>query len=112
MVSAVELLQAWTLWRANHPTLGDGEAIEQFLAQWQLPRAPVVFCESSSAGGLAVWHLRQLSDAGPKYGGGLDTPSLCGRVKPPYGWDLEVAVTERHLLTACPACVAAFRARP
>jgi len=27
---------------------------------------------------VAVYHIRVLSDAGPRYGDGADTPSLCG----------------------------------
>jgi hypothetical protein len=53
------------------------------------------FCESVAATGRGKWHLRYLTDAGPKYGGGIDTPSLCGHVKD--GWDLEVEITQFHL---------------
>ena len=76
------------------------------------------FCESVT--GIGPWHLRQLSDAGRKCGGGIDTPSLCGLVhpvgstkpdgKPGFGgWDLEVPVSERLLQGACRKCVAAYR---
>jgi hypothetical protein len=49
------------------------------------------FCESSGAGSLQPWHIRKLSEKGKKCGGGIDTPSLCGRVdqKNWGGWDLE-----------------------
>lgn len=66
-------------------------------------------CEPSQAAAMAKWHVRKLSDAGPKYGGGIDTPSLCKKVQPwgepvpgkKYkgygGWDLEVRITQHHL---------------
>ncbi len=34
--------------------------------------------------------MRVLTDKGPKFGGGVDTPSLCGRVGVGLGWDLNV----------------------
>lgn len=74
-------------------------------------------CESSQAAPKAKWHIRRLGNAGPKYGGGIDTPSLCGRVRPwgdpipgkKYkgygGWDLEIRITEHHLQNnVCPEC--------
>ncbi len=72
-----------------------------------------VFCESVT--GIGPWHIRMLSVAGPKYGGGIDTPALCGLVKPlgaggVGGWDLEVLITEHHLGHACPRCVELYRA--
>jgi hypothetical protein len=76
------------------------------------------FCESVSAGGASRWHVRKLDAAGLKLGGGITTPSLCGRVRPmgqPYpgepkrkgvgGWDLRVEITEDRLMrSACPSC--------
>jgi hypothetical protein len=42
--------------------------------------------------------------------GGVDTPSLCGHVKPERGgWDVNVKITEHHLSHACPKCVEAYR---
>ena len=38
------------------------------------------FCESVT--GIGPWHIRQLSPAGKKTGGGIDSPSLCGRIYP------------------------------
>jgi len=58
------------------------------------------FCESVHAGPLAAWHIRKLTDQGQKFGGGIDTPSLCGRVRPPpksNGWDLKVPIDEMTL---------------
>ena len=64
------------------------------------------FCESVHAGPLAPWHIRKLSDTGLKLRGGIDTPSLCGRVRPfgdesgehrgTGGWDLRVRILPRH----------------
>jgi len=54
---------------------------------------PLSFCETGFAMS-APWHLRRLSDAGPKYGGGADTPALCGRK---VAWDIDVPVTPERL---------------
>lgn len=68
------------------------------------------FCESVFAGPLAPWHIRVLSDRGAFYGGGIDTPSLCDRVRPfgdgkgHGGWDVRVEITDGHLKHACSAC--------
>lgn len=63
------------------------------------------FCESVHAGPSSAWHLRWLTEAGPKFGGGIDTPSLCGSARSPYGWDLEVAITSLHIQMACKHCL-------
>ena len=66
------------------------------------------FCESVHAGPLSLWHLRKLTEVGKKLGGGIDTPSLCGRVK--RGWDLEVDINEFHIANnTCPDCRAEYR---
>ena len=62
------------------------------------------FCESVHAGNLSPWHLRRLTDQGMKLPGGIDTSSLCGRVKSPYGWDLNVPVSLTHP-SACKECL-------
>jgi hypothetical protein len=65
------------------------------------------FCEPSHAGPLARWCVRPLTEKGRKLGGGVDTPSLCGRVDPAKGggWDLsakcEVSADHPHM---CPRC--------
>lgn len=62
------------------------------------------FCESVAATGYDNWHLRLLTGVGPKYGGGIDTPSLCGHVI--MGWDLEVPLNAHHLeKSTCPSCL-------
>lgn len=60
------------------------------------------FCESIHAGSLSLWHIRKLTEAGPKFGGGIDTPSLCGHVT--KGWDLKVEINLAHLKSCCPEC--------
>ena len=66
------------------------------------------FCESVSAGPRSLWHIRLLSGAGRKLGGGIDTVSLCGRVK--NGWDLDVDLTDFHLAkNTCKDCLKAYR---
>ena len=52
------------------------------------------FCETVTAGSKSKWHIRQLTKVGQKFGGGVDTPSLCGRI---VAWDLEVGLTSHHL---------------
>jgi len=74
-----------------------------------VPATTFSFCESVTASGSSPWHIRQLTNEGKKLGGGIDTTSLCGHVKPPYGWDLAVPITEYHLVHACTDCVTKYR---
>lgn len=68
------------------------------------------FCEPHTASGSGKWHLRRLTAIGHKPGGGIDTPSLCGRVRVHHGWDLLVVITEHHLAkNTCPECLAVYR---
>lgn len=62
------------------------------------------FCESVTAGSSGNWHIRKLGEAGHKYTGGIDTPSLCNHVRPPYGWDLRVPVDRKYQGSTCPQC--------
>jgi len=65
------------------------------------------FCESTAATGRSSWHLRKLTEVGRKLGGGIDTPSLCGRAK--MGWDVEVPITEFHLVrNTCKDCLGVY----
>ena len=64
------------------------------------------FCEGVTASGL-TWHLRFVTVTGLHCGGGIDTDSLCGVVRAPYGWDIDVAVNETLPAKTCRACVAA-----
>lgn len=50
------------------------------------------FCESEAAITFPTWHIRQLTEAGRKPGGGIDSQPLCGRTGF-KGWDLEAPVT-------------------
>lgn len=63
---------------------------------------PFSFCENVHAGPLSPWHIRQLTDVGPKFTGGADSPALCGRK---VHWDLEVKIEGGHLKHCCQACV-------
>lgn len=65
------------------------------------------FCEPVMAGPLGPWHIRELTEAGRKLGGGADTESLCGRK---MGWDLDVEISEFHLDRACKKCAEAYKA--
>jgi hypothetical protein len=68
------------------------------------------FCESVYAGPRSAWHIRELTEAGKKMGGGIDTATLCERVK--QGWDLEVDINEFHLENqTCKDCLEVYRGR-
>lgn len=70
------------------------------------------FCETIAA---SLKHIRQLTDAGRKLGGGADSPTLCG-TKP--AWDLKLDATietvagakqeTRNGMRLCRGCAAAF----
>lgn len=63
-------------------------------------------CEASHASGTSPWHIRALEkDQTKKTSGGIDTDSLCGHVKAPYGWDLDVPFL-KHVdgRGICPRC--------
>jgi len=49
------------------------------------------FCETVAA---HLWHIRVLSSLGVKYGGGADTPTLCGL---DAAWDLHAKITDKTL---------------
>lgn len=51
-------------------------------------------CESVTASSISPWCIRELTDTGKHLTGAVDTNSLCGRVKAPYGWDLELDLVE------------------
>jgi len=77
---------------------------------------PYAFCESIHAGSNSLWHIRKYEGA-LKLGGGIDTPSLCGHVKPEVGgWD--IAHIHSHWLhdpknpmgQTCPECLRQYKA--
>ena len=68
------------------------------------------FCEPSWVGGADPWHIREISQAGEKLGGGADTPAFCG-LDLNGGWDLRVKIAEGHLSHSCRECVVEFRLR-
>lgn len=73
-------------------------------------RPPFTLCEPVVASSRSLWCIRKTTDVGPKFGGGVDTPSLCGRVRVGQGWDLQVRITEHHLdKNTCKACLAKYR---
>lgn len=79
------------------------------------PLTPYAFCESITAGSQSRWHIRPLTKAGRKTGGGIDTAGLCGRPQVRLGWDIATwDVTEESLAKlgadgVCPACAAAWK---
>jgi hypothetical protein len=83
---------------------------------WEKDEKPeYAFCERSTAGPLARWHIRKLTEAGLKLGGGIDTPSLCKQVLPlgpvrgaTGGWDINVRITKEQLAHACVDCCAEY----
>lgn len=68
------------------------------------------YCEADFPTYDCVWCIRRLSSKGRtnrhNLGDRIDTPSLCGRVKPREGWDLLQVVQEDLVLDkrACPKC--------
>ena len=70
------------------------------------PGSAHAFCESVHAQARSPWHIRMLTEAGPKFGGGADTKALCERV---VAWDLNVDITEHHLGHSCTQCVEIYR---
>lgn len=74
-------------------------------------RPDYTFCESVHSSGLGLWCIRKNTEKGPKFGGGIDSDSLCGRVKSQVGgWDLNVCFTDHHLEhNACKTCLASYR---
>lgn len=57
---------------------------------------PYAFCEPVTAAPLGRWCIRPIKER-LFFGGGVDTPSLCGRVSTTMGgWDLEVRL-DRHV---------------
>ena len=61
------------------------------------------FCETIAA---YVWHIRPLTDAGRKLGGGADTEALCGAKAL---WDINVPVNLTGDIDGlCRKCVAVY----
>ncbi len=61
------------------------------------------FCESAHASPFSKWHIRKLTKAGKKLGGGADTDSLCDKK---VNWDLEVQLDKHHLENnSCKKCL-------
>lgn len=71
------------------------------------------FCEAVTASSESPWHIRPLTSAGKKCGGGADTPALCGRK---VSWDLQgdvkptfVGYKEMNPSYVCRACAEVYR---
>jgi hypothetical protein len=64
------------------------------------------FCETSTARAMTPWHIRKLTKAGKKLGGGADSPALCGRA---VAWDLNVEIDAHHLSHCCRDCELQYR---
>ena len=63
-----------------------------------------VFCETNFA---YKWHIRKLTEIGPKYGGGADSNALCGLN---ISWDLKSKIPDKKYLeyNICNSCYAAY----
>jgi hypothetical protein len=60
------------------------------------------YCETWTAGSNTPWHIRKLTDAGKKLGGGADTPSLCNRT---VDWDVNCPFdTKNRIIPVCKKC--------
>jgi hypothetical protein len=75
----------------------------------EITMAEYSFCESVHAGPQSRWHIRKLSDKGKKLGGGIDTPTLCG--KNMDGWDVNVAIAGSNLSHCCVECRAVYQGK-
>lgn len=64
------------------------------------------FCETAAATEHTAWHIRELTEKGKKFGGGADTPALCGRK---VAWDLDVTITKRQLDNGCRKCAEEYQ---
>lgn len=62
-------------------------------AAWSKP--VFAYCEPVSANPWSPNHIREVTDAGLKLGGGADTPALCGRE---MGWDLRVVPSDDDVM--------------
>lgn len=72
------------------------------------PSAEFSFCEAQPSSGK--WHIRKLTVNGYLPGGGIDSESLCRRVKRYRGWDVLAPITALHLRDrTCPECRAMYR---
>lgn len=70
------------------------------------------YCEPVFAGSFGRWCIRPLTDAGPKYGGGVDTSSLCGRVSLKLGgWDIRVPFGSVKKSVVCIRCLEIFKTK-
>ena len=88
----------------------DGVSLKDQLQISPGERQAFTFCESTWSSGLGLWCIRKPSEVGPKFGGGIDTSSLCEHVKAGNGWDLEVRITEHHLSkNTCKKCLTIYR---
>jgi hypothetical protein len=59
------------------------------------------YCETATAAATTPWHIRELTEAGKKLGGGADTPALCGRK---VSWDLNTVVRDLNYEFVCKEC--------
>ncbi len=63
-------------------------------------------CEAVTATAISLVHIRKLTEAGRKLGGGADTPALCGRN---VSWDLGTEINKDHLAYCCTVCVEEYQ---
>lgn len=68
------------------------------------------FCEAVTASNISPWCIRELSAKGRMLSGGIDSDSLCGRVRSPYGWDIDARVFASHP-HACAKCGAILNSK-
>lgn len=65
------------------------------------------YCETVTAGSASPWHIRKLSAAGRKLGGGADALALCG-IK--VAWDMNVdPIDGRYVNGVCAKCEQAYQ---
>jgi hypothetical protein len=71
-------------------------------------------CASDTATSQSFWHIRPACFE-KKLGGGIETGSMCGRVKAQHGWDLKTDLEEHVKLGSsryylCPRCLDIYEA--
>lgn len=70
-----------------------------------MKQGELIVCETATA---IVNHIRMLSERGPKFTGGIDTPLLCG-LKYHTGWDTRIPLESlRHGSGNCMRCLGRY----
>jgi len=81
--------------------------MQEGLLSKQYPEGSFIFVDNGVTL-TARYHIRQVTANGPKLGGGIDSPVLCGMFD--RGWfDKDLPFVERRLENSCQNCVFIYR---